>query len=136
VRHRRRARDQRHRRRPLEQPGQRDLLRRGAQRGGHLVELRRLDRREPTEREVPDERDALGRAQVDQRVVLPPGHVVEVLHGHHRRDRLRLAQLALCDPAGPEMPDQALLAQRRERAEPGSETARSLALLGSLAATA
>ena len=45
------------------------------------------------------------------------GHVVEVLHAHHRRDRLRLGQLLGVHHREPEVPDQPLGLQRGQLGE-------------------
>ena len=49
-------------------------------RAATFVERPGLQRREAAEREERGERDVLGRAPVDEGVVLPVGEVVEVLH--------------------------------------------------------
>ena len=53
--------------------------------------------------------DALGRAPVDQGVVAPVRHVVQVLHGDDGRDGLRLGELGVRGLAEAEVADQALL---------------------------
>ena len=77
----------------------------------------RLERREPTEREERRVRDPLGGAVVDEVVVGAVHQVVEVLHAHHRRDRPGLGELGGGDVADPEVADEALLLQLRQRRE-------------------
>ena len=50
-------------------------------------------------------------APLDQGVVDPVGHVVEVLHADDRSDRPRLGDLLRVDRADPEVADQALRAE-------------------------
>ena len=77
----------------------------------------RLQRGESAEREERRVGDVLRCAPVDQGVVGAIRDVVEVLHGHDGRDRLRLGELGLRRRADAEVPDQAVLLQLSQRAE-------------------
>src|SRR5580693_940811 len=117
VRYGRGAWDEDDRRRALEQPGQRDLMRRGAEPGRDVGQNPRLERGEAAEREERSVGDALGRAPVNQGVVVPGGHVVQVLHGDDGRDGLRLVELSRGGRAEAEVADQAVLLQFGQGAE-------------------
>ena len=81
VGHGRGAGDQQDVGRPVQQPGQGDLHGRGPEPPRDGRQGRRLQGREPAEREERDVGDSLPGQFVDQRVVLALGQVVEVLHG-------------------------------------------------------
>src|SRR5690606_40409971 len=84
---RRRAGDQQDVRRPVQQPRERDRVWGRLEPLGHRLEGVGLQRREAAEREVGDERDALARGELDERVVLAVGEVVVVLHADDGGDR-------------------------------------------------
>jgi hypothetical protein len=78
----------------LKQPCQRDLHRRRPEGCRSRVERCRLERREPSEREVRHIGNALGGQIVDESIVAALREVVEVLDADNFRDCLRLGQLA------------------------------------------
>ena len=69
------------------------------------------------DREPRDEADAVLGAVVEQRLALPVGHVVEVLHGGDRHDLLRRSQLVDAHLGEAHVPHLALGAQVGEDAE-------------------
>jgi hypothetical protein len=71
MRDRRRSGNEQDVGRALEQPGQRQLHRRGVQRGRRLVEYRRLERREAAQRKERYVGDPLGSEIVDEPIVVP-----------------------------------------------------------------
>ena len=101
----------------LQQPRQRDLHRRRLEGCRSRVERCRLERREPSEREVRHVGNALGGQIVDELVVAALGYVVEVLNADNLRDCLRLGQLARRYGAEPDMLNQTLLLEFSERGE-------------------
>ena len=105
---RRCARDQQDVGRSVQQPRQRDLNRRGPEPTRDGRQGKRLQRREPAEREERYVRDALPGQLVDQGVVVALGQVVVVLHAHDVGDRLRLGDLGGRDVAQADVADSPL----------------------------
>ena len=115
---RRCAGNQQYVRRPVQQPRQRHLHGSRLERRGYFIEPRRLQRGESTQGKVRHIGDALRGESIDESVIGPLGHVVEVLDADNLRDGLRLSQLLGGDGAEAEMPNQALLLEfgkRRQR---------------------
>ena len=96
--------------RPVQEPRQRDLHRRGPKPPRDVRQSRRLQRREPAEREERHVRDALPGQVIDQGVVVAVGQVVVVLHADDLGDRLRLGDLGGRDVAEADVADQSLRA--------------------------
>jgi len=99
----------------LKQPGQRDLHWRRPEGFRSPVERGRLERREPSEREVRHVGNALGGQIVDESFVAALGHVVEVLNADNLRDGLCLGQMPGRDCAEVDMLNETLLLQFSER---------------------
>ena len=76
-----------------------------------------MKRGEAAEWEVGDVGNDLYGQSVDQIIINPVGDIVEVLHAHDRRDRLRIGDLRGGDGAETEVPDEPLLLQFGERLE-------------------
>ena len=83
----------------------------------HRVQGVGLQRGEAAQGEIGHVGDVLGGKGVDQVVVASMGDVVEVLDAHDRRDRLSLGDLFGRHGAHPEVPDESLLLELRERGE-------------------
>src|SRR5580704_1533463 len=101
----------------LQEPRQRDLHRRRLHGYRSRVERCRLERREPSEREVRHIGNALGGQIVDELIIAALRDVVEVLDADNFCDCLRLGQLARRYGAQPDMLNESLLLQLSERGE-------------------
>src|SRR5579863_775825 len=101
----------------LKQPCQRDLHRRRPEGCSSRVERRRLERREPSEREVGHVGNALSGQIVDELIVAALRYVVEILDADNFRNGLRLGQLAGRNCAQPDMLNETLILEFSERGE-------------------
>ena len=102
-----------------QQRGERDLLDGCPVPGGGLLKPGRVDRIEAAaEREKRHERGTGPGALRQQRGVRGGVHVERVLHGGDRGDRAGPGELCGVDVADAQVPDQARLAQLRQRGEP------------------
>src|ERR1700746_3923322 len=94
--------------RAMEEPGKRKLHGRYFARCCGCVECRRLQWSEPSQRKKRNISDPLRGEDLDEGVILPLCHVVEVLHADDLGDRLCLSYLLRCYVAQTDMPDQPL----------------------------
>src|ERR1700677_4925195 len=99
----RRSRNYQDVRRALEKPGKRHLHRRGIEARGGARQSCRLQRVEPTQWKERHVGDALRGKIVDESIVVPVCHVVEVLDAHDVRDGLSLMELSGSDVAQADM---------------------------------
>src|SRR6266404_5177667 len=93
----------------MQKPRKRNLHRGSFHCRRRCVECRRLQGSEPAKRKERHISNALLREIIDELVITPVGHIVEVLDADYFGDRLSLSQLPRSDIAEAEMTDQSLL---------------------------
>src|SRR6266404_8288868 len=93
----------------MQKPRKRNLHRRSFHCRRRCVECRRLQGSEPAKRKEGHIGNALLREIIDELIIAPVGHVVEVLDADYFGDRLSLNKLPRSDIAEAEMTDQSLL---------------------------
>src|ERR1700756_3953522 len=94
--------------RALEKPGKRNLHWCGLKRRCGCVKRGRLQGSEASEREKRNIRYPLRGQVIDESIVVPLGHVVEILHADNLCYGLRFGQLLGRNVAQTDMPDQSL----------------------------
>src|SRR5579872_3449387 len=104
----RRSRNHQDVRRALEKPGNRNLHGRGIEARRDVRQGGRLQRVEPTEWKERHIGDALRGKVIDESIVVPVCHVVEILHAYDLGNGLSLSELRGTDVAQTDVADQPL----------------------------
>jgi len=103
--------------RVLEKPGKRNLHWCGLKRRCGCVKRGRLQWSEASEREKRNIRYPLRGQVIDESIVVPLGHVVEILHADNLRHGLRFGQLLGRNVAQADVTDQPLTLELDERGQ-------------------